>query len=187
MARSLFLLLICLFTVVFNPIALAAMDETEIIGLNPDGIVETIPLPEPEPEPEPVIYAPVVLNYTVTQYIGSRADYNASAYNLSYGDIYKYGKMVYGHNTAGLMGSIAYLGAGSVFTVTEGGVTTSYRVNDIGFYQKTADGRLNGDARLMSGIASTAMGHDIALFTCAGTNYGNGDASHRLVVYGDQV
>ena len=54
-------------------------------------------------------------------------------------------------------------------------------------YQKTADGNLEGDPKLMGNIASTALGYDVALLTCAGTPYGNGDASHRLVVFANRI
>ena len=95
--------------------------------------------------------------------------------------------MIYGHNSAGLLGSLFYRYPGETITVTEGGVTSNYVVSAVATYAKTPDGRLEGDPGLMSSIANTAMGHDLALFTCAGTNYGNGDASHRLVVYADRI
>ena len=188
------MLIISLFVTIFaSPAVLTAANEVALTGLNPEGIVETVPLPEPEPEPEYVSvymteeYAPTIQNYTVTTYVGSRAEFNATAASLSYGDLYKYGKMIYGHNSAGLLGSLFYRYVGETITVTEGGVTSNYVVSAIATYAKTPDGRLEGDPSLMSGIANAAMGHDLALFTCAGTSYGNGDASHRLVVYVDRV
>lgn len=192
MAKSLLLLGISLFaTIACGPAMLSSADEVAMTGLNPAGMVETVPLPEPEPEYEvlsTIIYTePVVQNYTVTQYVGSRAEFNATAGSLSYGDLYKYGKMIYGHNSAGLLGSLAYRYVGEKITVTEGGAPANYVVSDIALYAKTPDGRLEGNPGLMSSIANTAMGHDLALFTCAGTLYGNGDASHRLVVYVDRV
>ena len=81
MARSLFMLIISLFVTVFaSPAVLTAADEVALTGLNPAGIVETVPLPEPEPVQElanityteayaPVYVAPVVQNYTVTAYV----------------------------------------------------------------------------------------------------------------------
>lgn len=209
MARSLFLFIITAITVLVNPIALSAANEVAVTGLNPAGMVETVPLPEPEPEPvqesvyefasssasaeayvaayEPVYVAPVVQNYTVGAYIGSVGEFNSVANNLSYSYIYKYNKMIYGHNSAGLLGSLAYRYVGETITITEGGVTNNYVVSAIAMYAKTADGFLEGDKHLMTSIANTALGHDVALLTCAGTSYGNGDASHRLVVYADRV
>lgn len=202
MAKRLFLLIIaCLIVVISTPTFLSATDTVSVKGLDNTGVVETVPLPEPEPEPEPVVTttvakapaagvsaaakpaaAPATLNYTVTIFSGEMV-----AHGLSYGDIYKTGKLVYGHNTGNLLGSLSNLGVGQTFTVTEGGMTTAYRVTDRATYEKTADGYLNHNRGLMGQIMRTAMGHGIALMTCAGTSYGNGDASHRLVIYADAI
>ena len=211
MARSLFLFIVCILGVAVNPLALSATDRVAVTRIDESNIVETVPLPEPEPyvdsganynyatesnlgiEPnfgadvQLAAYVPVVTNYTVTKYIGTKAEFNATAASLSYSDIYKFGKMIYGHNSWALLGSLAERYAGEIITITEGGVVSNYRVAESVLYAKTSDGRLEGDPGLMSSIVRTAMGHDVALFTCAGTSYGNGDASHRLVVYADRV
>ena len=129
---------------------------------------------------EPV--APQIANYTVTIYSAEMV-----AHYLSYSDIYKTGKLIYGHNTGQVLGDLAYRYVGEEFTITEGGVATKYRVSDIALYEKTDDGYLDHNRALMGQIMRTAMGHGVALMTCAGTPYGNGDASHRLVVYADAV
>ena len=211
MAKRLFLLIICnLITVATTPGLLMATDKVGVTALSNTGVVETVPLPveEPEePETEVVIAAtqpatraantvaaPVAgqattaktatsaksVNYTVSIYSNTMV-----AHNLSYNDLYKTGKLVYGHNSASLLGNLAARRVGEIITVTEGGVAKKYRVAAITRYEKTADGYLNGDPYLMGKIMRTALGHDIALLTCAGTAYGNGDASHRLVVYAD--
>ncbi len=197
MAKRLFLiLLISLIGVASTPEFLTASDSAEVTGLNPKGIVETVE-PEPEPEPEivyasvvqPTYYAaieaevPTVKNYTVTTYIGSVGEYAATAKNLSYSSIYKYNKMIYGHNTGNLLGSLSNRYVGETISITEGGVTRNYRVMAIRTYAKTADGNLENDPYLMANIANSALGYDVALLTCSGTSYGNGDASHRLVVF----
>ena len=214
MARSLFLFTICLIaTVIGSPIMLSATDDVVLTGLNPAGMVETVPLPEPEPEPEPATVSqqtvnysagttavlasnPVVEpvqnvvvtpNYTVTRYVGSVSEYTSIAHSLSYSDLYKFRKMIYGHNTSALLGSLAYRYPGEVITITENGVPMNYQVMTTAVYQKTADGNLEGDPKLMGNIASTALGYDVALLTCAGTPYGNGDASHRLVVFANRI
>ena len=225
MARSLFLFVSIIFTMIMNPVTLSAANRVALTGLNPAGMVETVPLPVVEPEAGPVVNAaseswggpevvsepknvssepvmqtavvetqhqpvaaaPVVQNYAVSIHIGSASEFNNTANSLSYSSIYKFRKMVYGHNTANLLGSLAYRYPGEIISITEGGVTTNYRVAAVVTYAKTADGFLEGDKRLMKNIATTALGHDVALLTCAGTPYGNGDASHRLVVYADAV
>lgn len=205
MGKRLFLLLIlCLIAITSTPTFLTATDDVIISSINDARAVETIPLPEPEPEPEPAVSyakapvagsratnytpaAPAIQNYTVTTYISSAKEFNNTAFSLSYSNIYKYKKLVYGHNSYNLLGSLSSRYAGETITVTEGGVVKQYRVAIVVTYAKDANGYLNGDPKLMTSIANTALGHDIALFTCTGTSYGNGDASHRLVVFADAM
>ena len=99
------------------------------------------------------------------------------------------GKLLYGHNSAGVFGSILGLGAGATFSVTTNGVTTNYRVaNTVTFEKNTSTGQLqlNGAGSYMNGVAAAYYGgvhYDLALMTCAGVSYGNGDASHRFVIF----
>ena len=195
MGKALFLLICSVISVVVSPAVLTAADNVSLTGVSDVKAVETVIEPEPEPEPAIakapvagyVAAQPVKPNYTVTNYVGSVSEYLASYQNLSYSAIYKYGKMIYGHNSYNLLGSLRSRTVGEVITITEGGVARDYRVAAVVMYEKTADGNLNGDPRLMTQIATSAMGHDLVLFTCAGTAYGNGDASHRLAVYVDGV
>lgn len=200
MARRLFLLLFSgLIGIIGNPEILMASDSFEAMA--PDfNAVETVILPEEKKEEEPVytprptqvVYqapvvnnqtnvAPVIKNYTVTIFTDKMI-----AKNLSYSDIYKYRKLVYGHNTSNLLGNLKELSIGDVFTITENGVVKNYRVSDKKRYEKTADGYLEGDSKLMGRIAS-AMGHNIALMTCDGESRGGGDAQYRLVIYADAI
>lgn len=136
---------------------------------------------------EPVYVAPQIVNYTVSYYIGSVAEYTDTAYNLRYDGLYKFRKMIYGHNSYNLLGNLSSRYVGETFTITEGGVARSYVVTGVQTYEKTSDGNLNWDAGLMSRIATSALGNDIALLTCAGVSFGNGDASHRLVVFANAI
>ena len=234
MAKSLFLLICSVLSVVMSPMVLTAADSVDVTGVSDVKAVETVALTKEEvisgavskpkrtgavlaksedevaleeaikveenaaKKVSPVVAAkapvagyvaaqPVKPNYTVTNYIGSISEYLATYTNLSYSAIYKYGKMIYGHNSYNLLGSLRSRTVGEVITITEGGVARDYRVAAVAMYEKTADGNLNGDPRLMTRIATSAMGHDLVLFTCAGTAYGNGDSSHRLAVYVDAV
>ncbi len=189
MSKRLFLLFLLMMTLglAASPDFLTAADAP--MPISPDfRAVETVPLLETEVEsmPEPAVLwvdsLPQVANYTVTIYSGEMV-----AHNLSYSDIYKTGKLIYGHNSGNLLGNLSSRYVGETFTITEGGVARSYVVSDIGLYEKTADGFLNGNRGLMGRIMRSAMGHDVALMTCAGTAYANGDASHRLVIYADAV
>ena len=125
--------------------------------------------------------APSVQNYTVTRYIGSVEEYTRTFDKLSYNDIYKFRKMIYGHNTSNLLGNLKSRYVGEIIKVTEGGSSKKYRVASVTTYSK-AD-----VAKLMNKIANSAMGHDVAFLTCAGTPVGQGDATHRLVVLADAI
>ena len=206
MGKRLFLLLFSAFIGIFgSPEILMASDDFALSGLDNTGITETVPIvEEPAPEvvtestpvvtntvsyaaPAPVYVAPQTANYTVSFYVGSVEEYSSTVNNLRYDGIYKFRKMIYGHNTWNLLGNLTNRYIGERFTITEGGVVKTYEVADIQIYRKTEDGYLENNRRLMNNIANTALGHDVALLTCHGTSYGNGDASHRLVVFANAV
>lgn len=110
---------------------------------------------------------------------------------------------MYGHNTSHVFGGLRYLGVGDRFTVTLGGVTRTYQIMNIdtreksyfegSFYrQKKMPGMVVFEkVKMMNAI--TANGeyqgqyYDYILMTCAGTSYGNGDASHRLILMANEV
>ena len=213
MTRKMFLVLFsALFAIAGCPFDLSASDEVEVTALNPAKIVETVPLPEPEPEPvlselpaaptagsytapattvgyvAPVVpAAPVVENYTVSYQVASASEYNALAYSLSYSHIYKYKKMVYGHNSSNLLLSLSYKNIGDTITVTENGVATRYQIvwkremlkisaNDL---QDTATGQVYA----MKDIARALDTYDLALETCSGY----GDTPYRWVLFANRV
>ena len=106
---------------------------------------------------------------------------------MSYNGLYKFRKMIYGHNSWNLLGNLINRYVGEIFTITEGGVARNYQVMAKQVYKKTGVSSLNNDPGLMTNIATTALGYDVALLTCYGTSYGNGDASHRLVVFANAI
>ena len=215
MAKKLFLLILsALLSIVGNPTFLMASDEVEISGLNPTGIVQTVPLPEPDPEPKPVSQelptapmagshsvvadmvsyvapstpvAPVVENYTVTYQVATASEYNALAYNLSYSHIYKYKKMVYGHNASNLLLSLSYKNINDMITVTENGVTTKYQIVWKREMQKVSANDLQdiytGKIYAMKDIARALDAYDLALETCSGY----GDTPYRWVLFANKV
>lgn len=209
MAKRLFLLLISgLFGVIMSPDFLTAdehftakspeFNDVLTVEIKPEEpVVETASVatyskpvvnnPVPVVYSEPVYVAPQLANYSVSYYIGTASEFNNTAYNLSYNGLYKFKKMIYGHNSYNLLGNLSSRYIGETFTITEGGVARNYVVANIQKYEKTSDGALNGDASLMTSIAYSALGYDVALFTCAGVSYGNGDASHRLVVFANAI
>ncbi len=105
----------------------------------------------------------------------------------------KYGeKFLYGHNSAGVFGVLYNVGVGEAFSVTENGVTRNYRVQAVVIYEKVDDYtlKLNGQTIKMAVVARarySGVNYDLSLMTCYGTSYGNGDASHRLVLFASAI
>lgn len=106
----------------------------------------------------------------------------------------KYGdRFLYGHNTVGVFGGLVNLGAGSIFSVTYDGVTRNYVVAKIVIFEKNVGNgklQLNGEGSYMRSVAnakSDGMQYDLSIMTCYGTSYGNGDASHRWVIFANAI
>lgn len=210
MARKMFLLLISVFiAMVGNPTFLSATDEPPVVGINPAGIVETIPLPEPEPEPvsfetpsapmaglnaanasSASFSAPVtstIENYTVTYQVASAKEFNALAYNLSFSDIYKFRKMIYGHNASNLLLSLAYKNVNDIITVTENGIVSSYQIVWKREMLKVSENDLqdmySGQIYAMKDISWALDTYDLALETCSGY----GDTPYRWVLFANKI
>ena len=205
--RLVLILTACLMTIFMNPTVLTALDS--VVAKAPEFHAVKTVLEEPKTEvaaepsedfSDPILpLAPMAslagaqnsapapqIRYQVSAEIGSLNQFVKTHNNLSYSDIYRFKKLVYGHNTANLMGNLASLTVGDTFEVVEGGVATSYRVAAVNIYENTENG-LAGDPSLMGKIAYSALGHDLALLTCAGQMYESGGASHRLVVFADFI
>jgi len=204
MARKMFLLLISVFiAMVGNPTFLSATDEPPVVGINPAGIVETIPLPELEPEPvsfetpsAPTAgssmsfsthVVPIIENYTVTYYVTSVEEYKTLARNLSYSDVYKFRKMVYGHNTPNLLLSLAYKNVNDIITVTENGVTSRYQIVWKREMLMISDYDLQdmstGQVYAMKDITWALYTYDLTLETCSGY----GDTPYRWVLFANKI
>lgn len=207
MARKMFLLLISVFiAIVGNPTFLSATDEPQVVGINPTGIVETIPLPEPEPEPVSfetpsapmaglnatnasfsVPVTSTIENYTVTYQVASAKEFNALAYNLSYSDIYKFRKMIYGHNASNLLLSLAYKNVNDIITVTENGIVSSYQIVWKREMLKVSENDLqdmySGQIYAMKDISWALETYDLALETCSGY----GDTPYRWVLFANKI
>lgn len=210
MAKRLFLLLFISFMgVSLSPRFLTSADEVSVVRVDDSRAVETVPLPDPEPvvQPTPVVpvavrnntpakTVPVVaapaagvatsVNYTVTYQVSSKAEYNSLAYNLSFTDIYKYQKLVYGHNASNLLLSLKDRYVGETISITEGGVKTSYKimwkqqlVMDSGTALKAPDGQ----TYTMGAIAKALGQYDLALMTCSG----QGNTPYRWVLFANKV
>lgn len=188
MKKFLLILVSGIVSITASPAALMATDNIVLSDLNNSKMTETIPIVEEKVEPVKAVKAPATGAKKVAQTKNYTVSIFPSGMILDCGNsICKTDKLLYAHNSANLFGNLNSIANGEIFTVTENGVVKSYRVAEKVVYEKNADGQLNNNPYLMGNIVKSAMGHSIALMTCTGTSYGNGDASHRLVVYADAV
>ena len=190
-----------------NPETMMASDTVSIQGFDNLGMVETVLPPEPEPEPvvyaEPTTYAIAAPSAGATYEkvvrdgisIGGRVipvyDVDSTEYDAG-NSVYRFRKLLYGHNSRSVFGPLSELGVGSTFTITEGGVTHTYVVANVDMYEANYNGEFaklqkNGSGSYMAGIANRAQGHTLALMTCVGEDLGGGRATHRLVVFADEI
>lgn len=104
-----------------------------------------------------------------------------------------YRNLLYCHNSATVFGFLADLPLGTTFTVNLDGVSTTYKIVDKLTISRTAletNNRMNyltNSASYVDHSAGISIDADVVLMTCAGTSYGNGDASHRTLVFADKV
>lgn len=178
-----------------NPEILTASDSVAIHDF--DRTFETVVVEKPvEVVKASVAETPVVRN---TISIGGRTldVVNVSSTKVDAGNhVNKYGnKFLYAHNASNTFGVLYNMGKGSTFSVTIDGVTKNYRVETAPvIYAKVDDTTLNLDGLDidMSVVAKKARysgvgTFDLALMTCYGTSYGNGDASHRWVLFANEM
>lgn len=95
------------------------------------------------------------------------------------------GRFYYGHNSAWVFGGLANLWPGATFVINNGGVSYNYRVAKIETVSNDETLRKNM-SKIASGRDYNGVQYDVTLMTCAGTSYGNGNATHRTIVYAYQ-
>lgn len=105
---------------------------------------------------------------------------NAGSIVAKYGD-----KFLYGHNTGAVFGHLASLGVGTTLTVTLGGQPTTYQITKAVTLEKNTQ-----VVPIMYNIAQAqyrGQQYSLALMTCAGTPLPSQDATHRLIIFANQV
>lgn len=208
--KCVFLLFLASFmSITLNPEVLTASDSVKIGDLDQSNVVETI-IPETPEVAEPVveeriytyIYTTPVIRTTYVEpeisvpdnyiRIGGKTIEVVGVDSTSVeagGHVNYIGKLLYGHNSNAVFGGLKNLGVGDTFTMVYGGTTTNYRISQVQLFEKNLEtGRLqiDGSGNYMTSVKNTALGHDLALMTCAGTMLGGGDATHRLVLFADK-
>ena len=142
---------------------------------------------------EPVYYAP----YNSIQITGRTIEVvDVDDTSVNSGDhVSKYGdKFLYGHNSWSVFGELYNMVVGDTFTLNYNGSSNTYVVREIVVYEKNVElGRLqiNGAGSYMYSVSRaksiSGITYDYALMTCYGTSFGNGDASHRLVIFANML
>ena len=217
MAKRLFLLLLASFLGIFGaPEILMASGSFDVQGLDSTNIVETPLVTEEKLGVEETLVEELATEatyvYSEPSYEVALPVYTVPSDSISIagrtirivdvadtavdaGDhVNKYGdKFLYGHNTGAVFGNIVNMGVGSRFEVTYGGASTTYVVARTVIFEKNVETgklQLNGAGSYMRSVAnakSDGVQYDLSLMTCYGTSYGNGDASHRFVIFANAV
>ena len=96
----------------------------------------------------------------------------------------KYGRLYMGHNTSSILLGIDSLPVGSTFSVYEGEQQHVYRVVGSQIVTKSS---LNGTINGMSRGSFNGSQYSAIFMTCAGTPLGNGDATHRALMFANEI
>lgn len=96
------------------------------------------------------------------------------------------GVFYYAHNHSSVFGGLANLPVGSTFTINLNGYNHTYKVALVDPYVVKDDSL----AKAMGDIASArwhGVQYSISLMTCAGSSLGNGDATHRTLLFAYEI
>lgn len=212
--KTLIILLSSFLGIVGSPDFLLASDDVNVVDLDQAKVVHTV-IPEPEPAPAPTpapatttTYRPVARVSTAPAVSApaapsSHLDIAGRSLTVEYtnntavnaGNVVKFfnNRFLYGHNSASVFGFLPSVGLGQTFSLTYNGVVTTYRVTNKVEYAKTSSTTLGIGStnykmgHVANGYDPNEVRHSIVIMTCSGTSYGNGDASHRLVLFADAI
>lgn len=197
-----------------DSVALMGLDNTGVVETVIPEVVEALPVEEisDEATEEPEIITEVAVVKPAEPVATAPAAPSAPANNIQIagktleivdvdstlvnsGDhVNKYGaKFLYGHNSWAVFRGLYDMDVGDTFRMTYGGATKNYRVSQVVIFEKNSSNgllQLNGSGNYMGSVSKAkyqGVVHDLSLMTCYGTSYGNGDASHRLVIFADEI
>lgn len=124
-----------------------------------------------------------ILGRTIDIFVSSDTRINAGSMVARYINGSKYrGQFYYGHNSAQVFGGLANLSVGSTFTINLDGTDYQYRIAKIETVAND-DSLASNMKKVASGKDYSGTQYDVTLMTCAGTPYGDGNATHRTIVY----
>lgn len=95
-----------------------------------------------------------------------------------------YGKLLYGHNYSSVFGPIVNLPAGSTFSVKLNGTSKNYQIVKTITLEKS---EVQNYMTALKNGQYRGKTYSYILMTCAGQNLGDGDATHRTLVFADAV
>lgn len=158
--------------------------QPQVISVQP----QPQPKPQPQPQPQPISNRIQIASRSIEIVDVSNTAIDAGNHVNKYGS-----KFLYAHNGANTFGVLTNVNVGDTFSVTYGGKVQNYVVSAKVIYAKSGPTTLdlNGQDIEMSVVAKARYSgvgtYDLALMTCYGTMYGNGDASHRLVLFASAI
>lgn len=124
-----------------------------------------------------------ILGRTIDIFVSSDTRINAGSMVARYINGNKYrGQFYYGHNSSQVFGGLANLSVGSTFTINLDGTDYQYRIAKIETVAND-DSLASNMKKVASGKDYNGTQYDVTLMTCAGTPYGDGNATHRTIVY----
>lgn len=91
------------------------------------------------------------------------------------------GRFLFAHNYSWLFGGLANLYSGYTFSTNIYGTTHNYRVAYV--ITVPNDAALANNMNDIAKAKYNGVQYSLSLMTCAGTSYGNGNASHRTLVF----
>ncbi len=193
--KTLILILSSFVGIVASPNFLSASSDIQVTEINNSGIVKTV-IPEPvQPAAQTVRTAKTAKIPANRITIGGRtiAVEQSSDTRIDAGSVVKFynNRFLYGHNSRNVFGFLNKNMKGMTFSLTYNGVTTNYKIMDAKIYKKASQTSLyDEEADKTYGMTYISKGmnkYSLTLMTCSGTSYGNGDASHRLVLYANAI
>lgn len=124
-----------------------------------------------------------ILGRTIDLFVSNDTAINAGSMVARYINGSKYpGRFYYGHNSSQVFGGLANLWVGSTFTINLDGTNYNYYIAKIETVSND-DVLASNMKKIASGRDYSGVQYDVTLMTCAGTPYGNGNATHRTIVY----
>lgn len=98
------------------------------------------------------------------------------------------GSYIYGHNSGAVFGNLAGLSVGATFAVARNGNVEAYRIEKTVVLeeQTTHMASRTAGSYYFHGVFQGGR-YDVLIQTCAGTNLGNGQATHRLFILANRI